>query len=64
MFFPKLDKANQNIDAGNILSLKRDKYRENKIQAYHSSNQGKAADKEKILAVSSGKQMPYIRGCL
>lgn len=29
--FPKIDKTNQNIDAGNLLSLKQDKYRENKI---------------------------------
>lgn len=28
------------------------------------SNWGKTKDKEKILAVSSGKQMPYIRGLL
>lgn len=28
---PKIDKTNQNIDAGNLLSLKQDKYRENKI---------------------------------
>ena len=29
--FPKIDKANQNIDARDRLSLRRDKYRENKI---------------------------------
>lgn len=29
--FPKIDKTNQNIDAGNLLSLKQEKYRENKI---------------------------------
>lgn len=29
--FPKIDETNQNIDAGNLLSLKQDKYRENKI---------------------------------